>query len=272
MIYLNTNTFDHLISRERLPVTRDPGEATLLVLGAKRVDYPAFRNLKAVYRFGVGTENVDFDFLRARSIPVHFPGNDTLKILYDSTADFTVYGILHMLCRGAFGDIDSWTKTRREHIGHKTSLVVGVGNIGGRVAERLAMFMNVRTYDSRTHAPRDLEPLVREADVVTVHMPLNADTNGYFDREKLSWVKDGALLVNAARGALFDEEALFEKLENSNCRAFFDVFWEEPYRGKLKGLGPDRFFMTPHSAANTREFVEAGFRDVLSIWKGLNDA
>ena len=144
-------------------------------------------------------------------------------------------------------------------------LVLGLGNIGKRVKTRLAPFMRVVTYDVLYNQPVELEPLMRRADVVTVHIPLMDETRAFFNRERLSWIKDDAIIVNNARGALFDEDALYEKLSNSHCRAFFDVFWKEPYEGKLKSLGKEKFFMTPHSASNTKEFIEEGFNDIQKI-------
>ena len=65
------------------------------------------------------------------------------------------------------------------------------------------------------------------------------------------------------------ENALYEKLYTTDCRAFFDVFWEEPYNGRLKTLGSEKFFMSPHSASNTKEFIREGVKDILNIINGL---
>ena len=267
--YFNTNTFDALVKDSPLEATTDAGQAHLLVLGAKRVDFSQFSALRAVYRFGVGRENIDFKFLEEKSIPVHFPGEKAKQILYDATANFTVYGILHMLYRGAFGDIDTWKKMQRDYIGNKVALVIGVGNIGRRVVDKLKPFMKVATYDIVSNQADELKPLLQKADIITVHIPLTEETKNFLDAEKLSWVKDDALIVNTARGELVCESALYEKLKNTRCRAFFDVFWQEPYQGRLKLLGSEKFLMTPHSASNTKEFVRESFRDILDIAKNL---
>ena len=270
--YFNTNTFDELIRRSKIEVTNISEEADMLVLGAKKVTYNEFNSLKAVYRFGVGSENVDFEYLERRRIPVYFPSDETKHILYDSTANFTTCGILRLLYDGAFGNVDTWEKTKRDYVGNKTALVIGIGNIGSLVVKKLKTFMNVKTFDAVDNETAELEPLVREADVITIHIPLTEATAFFFDDEKLSWIKDGALIINTARGALFDEDALFSKLRTSNCRAFFDVFWKEPYKGKLRELGQGKFFMTPHSASNTKEFISAGFNEILNILKeGANE-
>ena len=222
-----------------------------------------------LYRFGVGTENVDFEYLEKKGIPVYFPGEDAKKVLYDSTANFTLYAILSMVYKDAFGDADAWKKKERDYLGCRRSLVVGTGNIGKRVAERLSILMKVQTYDILTNRADELEGLVRSADIITVHIPLDAATRNFFDGEKLSWMKEDAIIINTARGELFDEDALYDKLNSSRCRAFFDVFWEEPYKGKLKGLGREKFFMTPHSASSTRQFVMEGFKDILRLIEDL---
>jgi D-3-phosphoglycerate dehydrogenase len=269
--YFNTNTFNELIRKANIDVTKIPEEAGMLVLGAQNVQYSDFTNLKAVYRFGVGSENIDFEYLERRRIPVYFPSDQTKHILYDATANFTTYGILRLLYEGMCGDVDTWSKKQRDYVGNKTALVIGTGNIGSLVVKKLKAFMNVTTYDAIDNAPVELEPLIRGADIITMHIPLTDSTASFFDEEKLSWVKNDTLLINTARGALFNEEALFLKLQKSNCRAFFDVFWEEPYKGKLRELGKGKFFMTPHSASNTKEFVSAGFNEILNILKGITN-
>lgn len=269
-IYFNTNTFDRYVAGAGLDVTTDPERAELLVLGAKRVSYAAFPQLQAVYRFGVGDENIDYAALQARGVAIHFPSPQAQTILFDATANFTVCGILSMLLAPAFGDVDRWKKQERTYLGTHQALVIGVGNIGRRVAEKLRPFMPVQTYDTlRDNTDGTLDRLIAGADVITVHIPLTPQTEGLFDRRRLNVVQDGTLLVNTARGAIFDEAALYDKLSNSQCRAFFDVFWQEPYEGTLKALGPQKFFMTPHSASNTREFVQTGFQDILTIAQGL---
>lgn len=270
-IYFNTNTFDRYVAGAGLDITTDPERAELLVLGAKRVSYAAFPQLQAVYRFGVGDENIEYATLQARGIDIHFPSPQAQAILFDATANFTVFGILSMLLAQAFGEVDQWQKQERAYLGTQSALVIGVGNIGRRVAEKLRVFMPVQTYDTlQDNTDGVLDRLLAAADVITVHIPLTPQTEHLFDRRRLGLVKDQALLVNTARGAIFDEAALYDKLSNSQCRAFFDVFWQEPYEGPLKALGPRKFFMTPHSASNTREFVQAGFQDILTIVQGLD--
>ena len=75
-------------------------------------------------------------------------------------------------------------------------------------------------------------------------------------------MKTGAVLINTARGAIVDEEALYDEIKSGRLRAAFDVYWQEPYRGKLKEFYPDRFYMTPHVASTCSSFLK-GCRDGL---------
>ena len=125
--------------------------------------------------------------------------------------------------------------------------------------------MNVPTYDIKKNSPQELSSLLASADIITLHIPFSRENVDFIDAEKLAWMKDDAILINTARGSLVNEDALYNKIKNSNFKAAFDVFGEEPYDGKLKSLGPSRFFMTPHTASQTIEFVREGFKDILRI-------
>ena len=73
--------------------------------------------------------------------------------------------------------------------------------------------------------------------------------------QKLSWMKDGSILINTSRGPIVNEKALYLELKNKRLRAAFDVFWDEPYLGMLMEFYPDSFFMTPHVASTCQEFL-----------------
>ena len=92
-----------------------------------------------------------------------------------------------------------------------------------------------------------------------------------FDAEKLSWMKDGATLVNTARAALVSEEDLFHELESGRLLAAFDVFWQEPYKGKLLDLTNERILISPHVASNCQEFLEATAEDFRSFLDSLQN-
>lgn len=270
-VFFNTKAFENKYSVGMFEVAESPAEAEIAVLGAKNINLADFPKLKAIYRFGVGKENLLFDELKSRKIAVFFPGDKARHILYESTANFTLYLIFRMVFDEALGDIEPWRKGCRQFIGDKRLLVIGAGQVGSRVVNKAKVFMKVATFDKATDKPEVLDGQIKNADVISLHIPGSQENEGFFDRKKLGIMKNGSLLINTARGAIVDEEALYDKLKNSDCKAAFDVFWEEPYTGKLKEFHGNKFLMTPHVASQTYAYIEAGFEDLLFLIKKLSE-
>lgn len=264
-VYFKTSAFVDKYSQGQISITENPSEAELVVMGAGTVEFEKFKKLKAVYRFGVGEENIPFEYLKERSTPVYFPSERAKEILYESTANFTAFLIFHMYYSPFIGQVNSWAKYSRDFLSQKKLLVIGTGNIGKRVIKKMKPIMKVLSYDILTNKPNELKPLLESADIVTIHIPFANENRDFIDEEKLSWMKNDAILVNTSRGAIVNEEPLYNKLVNTKFKAAFDVFWNEPYTGKLRSLGPSKFFMTPHTASQTNDFVAEAFNDILGI-------
>jgi len=115
-----------------------------------------------------------------------------------------------------------------------------------------------------------LKQMIQNADCITIHIPKSDDNLSFIDAEKLSWMKSGSVLINTARGAIVDEEALYTELENHRLKAAFDVYWQEPYMGELKKFYPDRFFMTPHVASACSEFIQGCRKDIDNLINDLS--
>src|SRR5262249_27837456 len=138
-----------------------------------------------------------------------------------------------------------WERTRWSgvELAGKTLAVLGFGRIGQQVARRaIGLGMRIVAYDPFVGEERFreagvegaalLEDALAAADVVPLHLPLTDETRGIIGRESIAAMRDGARLVNAARGALVDEEALLDALRSGKLAgAALDVFSEEPYRG-----------------------------------------
>lgn len=146
----------------------------------------------------------------------------------------------------------------------KTLGLVGFGSTGQRMAQLgLALGMEVLLY-SRTQKPApescrwvDLETLFRESDVVSLHCPLTEETRGLVSRERLAMMKPTAFLINTARGAVVDESALAQALnEGRLAGAGVDVFTQEPPAPDHPLLGAKNCVLTPHVAWATREARE----------------
>ncbi len=221
--------------------------------------------LKVIGRAGVGVDNVDVEAATRRGIVVANAPESTIV----SAAEQTI-GLIVALARNipqahaALKD-GRWERSRYGGIelAGKTLGVIGFGRIGQQVARRaLGLSMTVVAFDPFVGRDRfrelgveqaeTLEELLAAADVVTLHSPLTDETRCLIDRDAIAHMRDGARLVNAARGALVDEEALAEAIESGKLGgAALDVFSAEPYSGPLLDL--DRVVVTPHLAASTDE-------------------
>jgi len=265
-IYKATNTLDGYLPP--LDYTAEKAEAELILVGGKKFNLAEFPALKGVFKTGAGTDNLPFEEARQRGVEIRLPSPETCDTIYEETAAFTC----HLILRGLYADVgewDTWKKKDRRMLARQRLLVLGTGRIGGRVAEGMRHLLVVTTFDAATDDAAKLSGLVREADAVSLHIPLDDKTRGFMNAERLSWMKDGALLVNTARGPVVDEDALAGELAAGRLRAAFDVFWEEPYRGRLMAFAPDRFMVTPHVASTCREFLEGCARDMLAFMEEL---
>ena len=253
-IWSNTKTLDGYISD--IPLTPDKAIAEIALVGGKAIDLAEFPKLRGIFKTGVGRDNVPEEAARARGIRCEFPSAQTCEIIYEETANFACSLIFKCLY-AEVGDFAKWQKLDRPALATKKLLLVGAGKIGSRVEARMKPFLQVTTFDALTNKPEELEPLIRQADCISLHIPLTASTKNCFDTNKLGWMKSGAALVNTARGGVVDEDALNVELSSGRLRAAFDVFWQEPYTGILLQLPPERFIVTPHIASTCREFISA---------------
>ena len=221
--------------------------------------------LKVIGRAGVGVDNVDVDAATRRGIVVANAPESTVI----SAAEQTI-GLIVALARNipqahAALKARRWERSRWSGIelDGKALGVIGFGRIGQQVARRaVGLGMTVVAYDPFVGTERfrelgveraeTLDELLGAADVVTLHSPLTDETRCLIDRDSIALMRDGARLVNAARGALVDEDALIEALRDGKLAgAALDVFSTEPYDGPLLEL--EQVVVTPHLAASTDE-------------------
>ena len=252
-IWKNTSTLAGF--EKGLNFTESKKDADIVLMGSKYIKINQFPNLKGIFRAGVGRDNVPEEEAQENGIIVRFPSQKTIDIIFEETSSFTCSLIFRMLYNDV-GTIDPWIKVPRVQMYMKNLLVIGTGKIGNRVAELMKSFIRVTTFDILQNETSELKSMVEKADCISLHIPKSDDNISFFDREKLSWMKNNSTLINAARGAIVDEDALFAELQNGRIKAAFDVYWHEPYNGKLKEFYPDQFYMTPHIASTCRGFIE----------------
>ncbi|HXE93697.1 MAG TPA: phosphoglycerate dehydrogenase [Gaiellaceae bacterium] len=222
-------------------------------------------NLKVIGRAGVGIDNVDVEAATRRGIVVANAPESTVI----SAAEHTI-GLLVALTRNipqAHAALKQGRWERKAYGGvelaDKTLGVLGFGRIGQQVARRAAgLGMRVVAYDPFVSPDRFRELGVERveserevyaaADFLTLHLPLTDQTRGSINAKAFGRMRNGVRIVNAARGALVDEDDLLEALKSGKVGgAALDVFSTEPYTGPLLGL--DNVVATPHLAASTEE-------------------
>lgn len=267
-IWKNTATLDEY--SQGLDFTEKKQNADIALLGSKPIEIDEFPGLKGIFRAGIGRDNVPVVAAEAQGIKVRFPTPETVNIIYEETADFTCSLIFQMNYQEV-GTLDPWVKFSRVELNQKRLLVVGNGNIGKRVAYKMKRFMEVVRYDITSHTLHDLQTFLASSDFVSLHIPNLPENSAFFNMEKLAMMKDGAVLINTARGPIVDENALEFELEKGRMRAAFDVFWKEPYQGRLKRFHPRSFFMTPHVASTCVGFLQGCRRDLNQLIEDISN-
>lgn len=258
------------ISPEELVEIIDHYDA-LIVRSATKVTADvihAGKNLKVIGRAGVGVDNVDVDAATAQGVVVmNTPTGNTI-----TTAEHTISLLLALsknIPRAAASlHAGRWEKGKflNVELYNKTLGVIGLGRIGSEVAKRAKGFaMRVIAYDpfiSAEVASRlgvelvNLDEVYRQADFITIHVPLGPDTYHMINRETISLMKPGVRIINCARGGVVDEEALYEAMVSGHVAgAACDVFENEPNTSSPL-LSLDSFIGTPHLGAATAEAQE----------------
>jgi D-3-phosphoglycerate dehydrogenase len=226
------------------------------------------RNLKGIVKYGSkpGTDNVDIAAANARRIPLAYTeGANT-----DSVAEFAVMLILALAKNvpNIISEVKTQAWRQRAGLGlellDKTVGVVGLGMIGSKVVQKLSGFgvriIATDPYVSTENAIAlhaklvDLDTLLRESDVISLHVKVSDETRHMIGRRELALMKPTAYIVNTARGVLLDEEALYVALRDGRLAgAGLDVFETEPPPANYPLSGLNNVILTPHVASWTKD-------------------
>lgn len=224
--------------------------------------------LKVVGRLGVGLDNIDLDACRARGIVVH-PASGANDV---SVAEYVVTAMLVLLRRAWFASpqvlAGKWPRmtTIGREVAGRTLGLVGFGAIARETARRArALDMRVVAFDPLLKADdpawslatrRELDALLGESDVVSLHVPLTAATRRMLGAAAFARMPRGAIVINAARGGVLDEAALAAALASGHLGgAALDVFEREPLDAEAARVfeGVPNLILTPHIAGVTEE-------------------
>jgi glyoxylate reductase len=277
--------FDELDDVEVMPLSaleaaREDVEG--LIVANESVPLVLLPNLRIVANFGVGYDRIDLEACTARGVVV----TNTPGVLDDAVADLAFALILavrrQVVEADRFVRSGAWSGSWSEgglaaDVTGSTLGIVGLGRIGTAVARRAQGFELRVLYTQRRPVEtdlaefRELDALFTESDLVTIHAPLTAETAGLVDARRLALLRDGACLVNTARGEIVDEQALVAELVSERIRAGLDVFVHEPAVPRDL-LDLPNVVLTPHVGSATLQTREEMTRlvvdNVLAVERG----
>ncbi|HSB90077.1 MAG TPA: hydroxyacid dehydrogenase [Anaerolineales bacterium] len=254
------------------------GADALIVRGRSRVTAEVLAagrpRLRVVGRAGVGVDNIDLEAARRLDVVVvHAPLAATISVA-EHTLALMLALVRHVPAADAGLRRGEWGKAGlegRELFG-KTLGLVGFGRVGRAVGQRAAALgMRLLAFDPLLPAdairqagaqPVDLDTLLAESDVVSVHVPLEASTRHLLGAAELGRMRPGAQLIHTSRGGIVDEEALLHSLEAGRLAgAALDVFETEP-PGRTGLIAHPAVVVTPHIAAQTAEAQARASADI----------
>ena len=256
--------------REHLAMVADAD----FILTAVAVDAEMIRaapKLKLLHKWGIGVDKFDLDAARAARVPVAITGGANAG----AVSEHTVMLMLAAYRRLSLSDrklregewIRPQIRAQAYQLSGKTVGLLGFGNVGRMVAHRLAgfdvtiIYHDIRRADMATqrslHAtPVTFDELLERSDVLSLHVPLTGVTRGIIGAEAIARMKTGAVLINAARGEVVDEAALYDALVSGKLRgAGLDVFAKEPADPNNPLFRLDQVVVTPHTAGSAIDLV-----------------
>ena len=219
--------------------------------------------LRIIARHGVGLDELDLDSIRHAGVPVSTTPGANANAVAEATVGLALNVLRHLPRGEAMIKRDrAWKRERLmgRELGQAVVGIVGFGRIGRLAARCFAVFgARIIVTDADREAVADspwpavgLEELLRTSDVISLHCPLTPETRHLIDRERLRLVKPDAIVVNTARGALVDEDALVDAVTAGRLAgAALDVYDREPPDFASPVFACDRIFTTPHVAAMT---------------------
>jgi D-3-phosphoglycerate dehydrogenase len=224
------------------------------------------KKLKVVSRYGAGVDRVDLAAAKANKIVV----TNTPGVNADAVAELAFGLVLNLARKILFLNqktrAGEWVRSTGIELKGKTIGILGLGAIGRNLARYAQGFsMNVIAYDpfiNEAYAKDNnitvatFEQVIENSDVVSLHLPLTAETRHLIDRDTITRMKRGVLLINTSRGGIIDEDAAYEALSDGRLGGLgLDAFEVEPPTGSpLFEL--DNVVVTPHTGAHTKEATE----------------
>ena len=243
-------------------------DADGIIVGVESVDkeyIDAHPKLKAVVKFGVGTDNIDVEYCRQKGIFVGRTVGSNARSVAETAVSFVIADSKNLYESIQNVKEHGWAKMTGYEIMGKTIGIVGFGAIGRTVAKMAyGLGMKIMVYEpysvDREFANAvnaeitDIDALLKKSDFISLHIPLTPETRNMISAKELHKMKSTAVLINTSRGGIVNEADLYGALSNKVIRAaYFDVFTSEPPKDDEPLLSLPNFYLTPHIASRSAE-------------------
>ena len=274
----NAENADYLLVSGRLPID----EGVLSVA----------KHLKMIQRTGVGTEMLDLKAIKRFGIPVYVNAGVNAQSVAEHTLTLILASLKRLPQVNQQTHMGVWKKqqtgvTTRELKG-KTVALVGMGNIGRLVAQMLQAIGATVIYTDVVRQPAETEQrlgltyydnfksLLPEADIVSFHCPLTPDNKEILNKESLEMMKEGAIVINTARGKLINPDDLYDALNSGHLSAAaLDTHYEEPLQDSYRLTELDNVILTPHigglSYEAFQDMMRGAIENIVSFEEGRKE-
>lgn len=235
--------------------------------------------LKLISKFGVGLDNISFPDLLKHDVLLAWKSGVNRQSVAELALHFILGTVHGSFCSHRKLQEDIWFQPRGFNLHGKTVGIIGLGHVGQELVKMLMPFsVKVMAFDvlekeqfcfQYNVVQTNLQNLLKNSDVISIHLPLTSRTKNFINVECLRMMKDGVFLINTARGGIVDELALESFLISGKiAAAAFDVFMEEPFFDqRLKKR--ENFYYTSHIGGSTVESIQAmGMASIEGLFEG----
>jgi phosphoglycerate dehydrogenase-like enzyme len=244
--------------------------ADAAIVGVETIDESILKHaskIKIISKYGVGLDNIDQEELKRRDIRLGWVGGVNSRSVSELTLCFMLGLSRNVFSSGYKLKQTSWDKDGGSQLSEKTVGIIGCGHIGSDIIRLLSPFkckILVRDILDKSNFIRDqgateasLEEIVKQSDVISLHVPLTDETRKICDERFFKKMKPTGFLINTSRGEVVDQKALKRALKQKLIAgAAIDVFTEEP-PSDADFLSLPNLMVTPHIGGNAKEAIEA---------------
>lgn len=239
-------------------------------------------HLNVISRLGVGMDNIDLDAAKQKGLKVYKTQTTPAPAVAELVLGFMLDLARKISYQNNTLKSGKWKKQMGNLLYGKTLGIIGLGVIGKTVVKLVKGFnFNIMAFDlyqdeqfAKNHGVNycDLDTLLSESDIISIHLNLTDETNQLMNATQIRKMKPGSILINASRGEMIDEEALYTALKEKRILgAGLDVFNNEPYSGPLTKL--DNVILTPHIGSYAKELrIQMEIDAVENLIRGINES